>query len=275
MNTTTTTAATVEWPRLPAEDVQPITLARVIASEWVKFRSLRSSRWMIGAGVAGMIVIGLIVAFNTRQLAPNIQADDTNASATLQGYYLAMYLMGALGVLCVAGEYGTGMIRSTLTAVPHRLPVVWAKALVLGVVGLITMTAASFAAFVVAQGLISHYRTGYSLGDPGVLRSVIGTGIFLTLIALFGSALGWIFRSTPGALVTFFGLVVALPVLLTVFGSAGLSIAQYSPIFAGSSFIQTKFESPSLSPWAGLLVLVAWVVVAMAVGIWRLLRQDA
>lgn len=186
-----------------------------------------------------------------------------------------MYLMGALGVLFVSGEYGTGMIRSTLTAVPHRVPVVWAKALVLSVVGVITMTAASFAAFIAAQALISHYRTGYSLGDPAVARVVIGTGIFLTLIALFGSALGWILRSTPAALVTFFGLVVALPVLLTVIGSAGRSIAQYSPIFAGSSFIQTKFESPSLAPWTGLLVLVVWVAVAMAAGVWRLLRHDA
>lgn len=79
---TATTTTTVEWPRLPDDEVERITLSLVIGSDWVKFRSLRSSRWMIVVAVAAMIAIGLIVAFNTRRLAPNIQADDTTASAT-------------------------------------------------------------------------------------------------------------------------------------------------------------------------------------------------
>ncbi len=261
--------------RLSAEDVQPVNQTRAIISEWVKFRTLRSSVWMIAAAVVGMIGIGLLVAFNTRHLAANIQSNDADASGPLQGYYLAMYLMGALGVVFVSGEYGTGMIRSTLTAVPRRLPVVWAKALVLTGVELITMTAASFAAFLAAQALISHYRPGHTMSEPGALRVVIGTGTFLALIGLLGSALGWIIRSTPGAIVSFFALVVALPVLLSFFGTAGRSIAQYSPIYAGSSFIQSAPESPSLSPWTGLLVLIGWVAMGMALGIWRLLRQGA
>ncbi len=265
----------VQWTRLADEDVKLVTLSRVIASEWVKFRSLRSSRWTIAAAFVGMVAIALVVGYNTRNLAANIQPNDAAPSGPLQGFYLAMYLMGALGVLFVSGEYGTGMIRSTLTAVPRRLPVLWAKALVLTVAAVTTMTAASLAGFLAAQALISHYRPGHSLGEPGVLRVVIGTGVFLTLVALFGSALGWIIRSTAGAMVTFFGLVVALPVLLNIFGAAGRSIAQYSPIFAGSSFISSVPESSTLTPWAGLLVLVAWVVVAMAVASWRLLRSDA
>ncbi len=107
---------TVEWTGLPSEEVEPVTQARVIASEWVKSRSLRSSFWMVGAAVVGMIAIGFLVAFNTRHLAANIQSNDADASGPLQGYYLAMYLIGALGMLYVSGEYGTGMIRSMLTA---------------------------------------------------------------------------------------------------------------------------------------------------------------
>lgn len=267
--------STVESTRLSAEEVQPVTQARVIASEWVKFRSLRSSLWMITAAVAGMVAIGLVVAFNTRNVTAGTDPNDAAASATLQGYYLAMYLMGALGVLYVSSEYGTGMIRATLTAVPRRLPVLWAKALVLLTVGVVTMVPASFAAFLVSQSLLSHYRPGYSLGDPGVLRVVIGTGVFLTLLGLLGSALGWIIRSTAGAMVTFFAMTVALPVLLALFGTTGRSVAQYSPLFAGSSFISSVPEPNSLAPWTGLLVLVAWVVVAMTFAIWRLLRHDA
>lgn len=266
--------STIEWPRLAADDVQPVAQARVIASEWVKFRSLRSSLWMLTAAVVGMIVIGLIVAFNTRDATAGIQADDLTASATLQGYYLAMYLIGALGVLFVSSEYGTGMIRATLTAVPRRLPVLWAKAVVLLAVGLVTMVPASFAAFLASQALISHYRPAYSLSDPGVLRVVVGTGVFLALLGLLGSALGWIIRSTAGAMVTFFGLTVALPALLTLFGTAGRSVAQYSPLFAGSSFITAVQAPTSLAPWTGLLVLIGWVAAATTVGIWRLVRHD-
>lgn len=266
---------TVEWSRLPDEEVKPVTQVRVITSEWVKFRTLRSSRWTVGVAVLGMVAIGLVVAYNTRHVAKNIQANDLAASGVLQGFYLAMYLIGVLGVLFVSGEYGTGMIRSTLTTVPRRLPVLWAKTLIVATVGFVSMTAASFVAFLAGQALISRYRVGHSLSEPGVLRVVIGTGLFLTLVGLLGSALGWIIRSTAGALATFFGLVVALPVLLTVFGSAGRSIAQYSPLFAGSSFIQTVPEPGHLTPGTGLFVLIAWVVAATTVAAWRLLRKDA
>ncbi len=165
---------------------EPVTLARVIRSEWIKFRTLRSTLAVLGAAVAGMIGIALIVAYNTRVLTANIQPDDAVPSSTLQGYYLGQLLVGALGVLFVTGEYSTGMIRSTLAAVPRRLPVLWAKLIVFVVVTAVAMTASCLVAFVAAQALIGHYRTGYKLSDPGVLRVVLGTGVYLTLLGLLG-----------------------------------------------------------------------------------------
>lgn len=88
--------------------------------------------------------------------------------------------------------------------VPKRLPVLWAKLVVLTTATATSMIAASFIASLGAEAFISQDRHGYSLGDPGVLRVVIGTGIFLALVGMFGSALGWALRSTPGALVAFF-----------------------------------------------------------------------
>src|SRR3954447_6770551 len=147
----------------------PVNLRRVLGSEWLKFWTLRSTVGVLAAAVVGMVTIGLIVAANTRHLNPHVQPEDLLPSATLQGYYLGQLLIGALGVLFVTGEYSTGMIRSTMSAVPRRLPVLWAK---LGV--LLTVTAGflipvSVVAFLAAQGLLSRFRTGYSLGDPGVL----------------------------------------------------------------------------------------------------------
>ena len=102
-----------------------------------------------------MFVVALLVAYNTRHLTPNLQPDDIVPSSTLQGYYLGQLLMGALGVLFVSGEYSTGMIRSTLAAVPRRLPVLWAKLVVVVGVTLVSMTVMSLVAFLAAQRLLS------------------------------------------------------------------------------------------------------------------------
>ena len=261
----------------PDAAAQPVTLRRVIRSEWIKFWTLRSTWAVLGAAVVGMLVLAVVVAYNTRHLTSNLQANDIAPSSTLQGYFLAELLIGALGVLFVSGEYSTGMIRSTLVAVPRRLPVLWAKLVVFVTITAVSMVTVSIVAFVSAQALLSHYRTGFSLSDPGVLRVVIGTGVYLTLVGMIGAALGWIVRSTPGALVTYFALMLVLPVLFgDALGNWGKEVAQCLPGQAGASFSTSIPESSySLSPWVGLLVLAGWVAVALAIAAGVLRRRDA
>jgi ABC-2 type transport system permease protein len=254
----------------------PVSFPRVLNSEWIKFRSLRSTVGVLAGAILGMLAIALIVAYNTRHLTANIQPDDAVPSSTMQGYYLGQLLIGALGVLFVTGEYSTGMIRSTLVAVPKRLPVLWAKVLVFLVITAVSMILVSLIAFVSAQALLSHYRSGYSLGDPGVLRVVIGTGAYLTLIGLIGAALGWIVRSTPGALVAYIATILVLPVLFgNVLGTWGKNVAQYLPSQAGRSFVSSIQEPHMLSPWTGLLVLVIWVAAGLGLAAVQLTRRDA
>jgi ABC-2 type transport system permease protein len=257
---------------------EPVTLRRVITAEWTKFRTLRSTVAVLVAAVVGMLAIGLVVAFNTRHLSGNLQPDDLAPSATLQGYYLGQLLIGALGVLFVTGEYSTGMIRSTFAAVPKRLPVLWAKLIVFTVVTAVAMIVISVVAFLAAQGVISGSRTGYSLGDPGVLRVVIGTGVYLTLIGLLGAAIGWLVRSTPGSLVTYIAVILVLPVLFgNVLGHWGKDIAKFLPSDAGGSFVSSlpSHDGPALAPWPGLLVLVVWVIAGIALVAVQLPRRDA
>jgi ABC-type transport system involved in multi-copper enzyme maturation permease subunit len=254
---------------------RPVTQARVIASEWLKFRTLRSTLVVLAAAMAGMVVFGAVIAHNTRHVA-GLDPEDVVASGPLQGYYLGQLLIGALGVLFVSGEYSTGMIRSTLAAVPRRQPVLLAKLVVFTAVVGVAMVAASVAAFLVAQAVLSGYRPTYSLSDPAVLRVVVGTGVYLTLIGLLGGALGWIVRSTPGALVSVVALILVLPVLFELFlGSWGKDVAAYLPTGAGASFSTNLPVPGALSPWVGLGVMVAWVVAAQAVASVRLHRQDA
>lgn len=255
---------------------EPVVLRRVIRSEWIKFRTLRSTLAVLGTAAFGLVAIALIIAYNTRHLSADLQPDDHVQSSTMQGYYLGQLLIGALGVLFVSGEYSTGMIRSTLVGVPRRVPVLWAKLVVFVTVTAVTMVGSCVIAFLAAQALISHYRPGYSLTDPGVLRVVLGTGVYLTLIGIIGAALAWIVRSTPGALVAYIAVILVLPVLFgTVLGTWGKDIAKFMPSQAGASFVSTLREPDSLSPWTGLSVLALWVALGVTISALELRRRDA
>ncbi len=252
-----------------------VSLPRVVASEWLKLRTLRSTPLVIVAAMLAMVAFGAIIGHNTRQ-ATGLDPEDVVASGPLQGYYLGQLLIGSLGVLVVSGEYSSGMIRATLAAVPRRLPVLLAKLFVFAVVVGVAMVAASCVGFLVAQAFLSGYRPTYSLSDPDVLRVVVGTGVYLTLIGLLGGAIGWIVRSTPGALVALFALILVLPVLLLLFHGAWAQHAgAWLPTGAGASFSTSLRMPGTLAPWPGLAVMVAWVVAAYVLAAVLLHRRDA
>jgi ABC-2 type transport system permease protein len=252
----------------------PVTQRGVIASEWLKFRTLRSTLLVLAAAVVGMVAFGAIIAFNTRNPA-GVDPEDLVASGPLQGYYLGQLLMGALGVLVVSGEYSSGMIRASLAAVPKRVPVLIAKAVVFTVVVGVSMIAASVVAFLVAQAVLSGHRPTSSLGDGSTLRVVVGTGIYLTLVGLLGSVLAWIVRSTPGALVATLAVILVVPILFElVFPSWGQYIAAYLPTGAGQSFSTSLPVPHALSPWTGLAVMIGWVVAGLVAAAVVLRRKD-
>lgn len=277
MSATTTTEPTPTAPLpSPADGVDGhVTQLRVIGSEWLKFRTLRSTLTVLAAAMVALVVFGAIIAHNTRNPAGQ-DPEDLVVSGPLQGYYLGQLLMGALGVLVVSGEYSTGMIRATFAAVPRRTPVLIAKAVVFTVVVLIAMSIASVAAFLVAQAELSGYRPTFSLGDGTSLRVVIGTAVYLTLVGLLGSSLAWIVRSTPGALVATLGLILVVPLLFSLaFPSWGDYIVAYLPTGAGASFSTDLPVPHALSPWVGLGVMVAWAAVGLVVAAVSLDRRDA
>ena len=223
-----------------------------------------------------MVLVAMIVGWNTRTISAALDPEDIVSSAVLQGYYLGQLLIGALGVLFVSGEYSTGMIRSTMSAVPRRTPVLIAKTIVFLTVTAVTIIPACVIAFVSGQAIISHTRTGYSLGDPGVLRLVLVTGFYLVCIGLVGGASnGWLVRNTPGALVSYFALVLVLPGIFgNVLGNWGKDIAQYFPSEAGRSFVSSLQLPYTLTTWTGFTVLIAWVVIGLAASEFSLRQRD-
>ena len=272
-----TSTLTSRSPHVEATADAGVSLRRVITSEWIKFRTLRSSWYTLGAAVAALITIAVIIGYVTSTSDwSSVDADDRAASAPLRGYYLGQLFIGVLGVLFVAGEYGTGMIRSTIAAVPKRLPVVAAKSAVFGLVALAAMTVSSFIAFFGAQAFLSGDGHAASLSDPGALRAVAGVGVYLALIGILGGALGWIIRSTAGAIAALVGVLLVIPVVVqAVPTTVTTTVAQYLPADAGGSFLATVQAPDTLGPWAGLGVLVLWVAASLAAAVVVVRRRDA
>ena len=259
-----------------------VTTPRVIRSEWIKFWSLRSTAITLAAAAAVYIGIGLLASSIAGDGGPGPgQGPGGDGAAlgstdlSLAGSTFAQLVLGTLGVLLMAGEYSTGMIRSTLAAVPSRLPVLWSKAAVFTAVVFPLMLVASLVAFLGGQAIIGD--GGASLSDPGVLRAVVGSSVYLTGAGLMGLFLGALLRSTPAAISTLFGALFLLEgiVQLLVPEAWRDTVGPYLPSTAGGAISAVTQQDGTLTPWAGLAVFAAYLA-ALAIGAaWRLKRQDA
>jgi ABC-2 type transport system permease protein len=255
-----------------------VTQGRVVISEWIKLRSLRSTAVTLAASVAAVVGIGVLLAWiallhlnsghGLGSVAP--------ASISVFGVYLAQLTVGALGVMLFTGEYTTGMIRATMTAVPGRLPVLWAKLGVFAAVAVVTLEAALLVSFLTGQAILSAHHSGVSLSDPGALRVVVGAGLYLTLVGLLGIAMGCLLRSTAGGIATLLGVLLVLPVLGGVLPSSWSGhLDPYLPSTAGQAVMQIHPASGILPPWNGLAVFVGYTAVAVAAAAFLLKRRDA
>ena len=255
-----------------------VSLPRVIHSEWIKFWSLRSTTITLAAATVVYIGMGLLASSIAGDggFGPGQGPGTTDSTGiSLAGSTFAQLVLGTLGVLLMAGEYGTGMIRSTLAAVPRRLPVLWAKIAVFAAVVFPLMVAASFVAFLGGQAIIGD--TAATLTDDGVLRAIFGTATYLTGAGILGLLLGALLRSTPAAITTLFGGLFLLEGVVQILlpESWRDTVGPYLPSTAGSAFGAVTPPDGSLGPWAGLAVFAAYLLAIGAAAAWRLKRQDA
>ncbi len=261
-----------------------LTWARVPRSEWSKLWSLRSTAYGLAAAAIAMIGLGLIFSAvqassggHTASGGPGSTAGTFDPVATsLGGLFLAQLIIAVLGVLLMSGEYSTGAIRSTLAAVPRRLPVLWAKGTVFAGATVVLMAAASMAAFLGGQALLSGKHLGVSLSDPGVLRAVLGAALYLTIVALFGLGLGALLRRTAAAIAAAVGLLLVLPLLANALPRTWKAhITPCLPGNAGQAIINIHRAAGTLAPWTGLAVFCAYAAVALGAAAIMLLRRDA
>lgn len=256
-----------------------VTQRRVALSEWTKLRSVRSTRWSLLATLLLIIGIGILacVVFESRwpHLSLSDKQDFHPLRVNLAGVNFAQLAIGVLGVLVITAEYSTGMIRSTFLAVPKRLPVLWAKALVFGAVAFVVSLPAVFVVFFAGQAILPGQHIEIGISYPGVLRALFGAALFLTVMGLFGLGLGAIVRSTAGAISALAGIVFVLPPIVGLLpSSVAESIEPYLPSQAGGAVWTINPEPHTLAPWAGFGIFCAYAALALLVGAFLMRRRD-
>jgi ABC-2 type transport system permease protein len=272
MSATEITAGVPAAPRASRDPAVRLTFPRIMRSEWIKLYSLRSTRWSLLVTLVLTIGLGGLAAL-ARESHPRGVLDPLSTSLT--GVQFAILSVGVLGVLLISGEYSTGMIRSTMSAVPKRLPVLWSKLGVYATVELLILLPAVFAAFFVGQAILSGKHLNIALSTPGVPRAVVGAALFLTLGGLFAMALGAILRNAAGAISAYVAIMFVIPSLLGLLPSSiSNAISPYLPAKAGEAIMDITHKANTLSPWAGLAVLAAWTAALIAIAAVQLRRRD-
>jgi len=261
-------------PRL--EGRSRVTFFGILRSEWIKLWSVRSTRWSLLIALVLTIGLPLLVsAIIASHWSEHSHNNFNPLDPVLVGPGLAQLPIGVLGVLVITAEYSTGMIRASLTAVPKRLPVLWAKAIVFAAVTFVLMLPAILIAFFASQAILSAHIS-YSLGHPGVIRVVFGGMLYLAVLGALCVGLGAIVRNTAGSIVLFAAIFFVVPPLMNVLPQNwNNAISQYLPENAGTSLMNLTHSSHSLTPWPGFAVFVGYTLVALAVAAVVLKRRDA
>ncbi|MFJ9180997.1 ABC transporter permease [Streptomyces sp. NPDC102360] len=258
----------------PAPHTAPthaVTPSRVLHSEWHKLRTLRST-WVTLA-VACALVIGVGIT-----MGATYDGDDSEIDTVvfvLLGTQLSQICVAVLGILVTAGEYSTGMIRASLTAVPRRLPVLWSKAAVFATLAFTLTFATNIVTFLLAQIWLSDTDKALSLTDSGVLGALAGNAAAITLLSLVALGLGALLRSVPAGIGAFVGLVLILPEVLAMISADFVQDAlRYFPTKASASLGSMAQTGDSISPTAALISLCLWAAAALITTALLLKRRD-
>ncbi|MER7895920.1 ABC transporter permease [Streptomyces sp. NPDC096046] len=253
--------------------------AQVVRSEWTKIRTVASTVWTLSLVVVVTIALGMLISalskneFDSMNARDRAQFDPTFIS--FAGMGLGQLAMIVFGVLVVSNEYSTGMIRTSLAAVPRRGSFLFSKIAVASALALLVGLVTSFAAFFLGQAMLGSHRA--EIGDPGVLRAVIGGGLYMALIAMFSMGVAAMLRSpmlSLGILMPFFFLIS------NILGNvdATKKVGQFLPDQAGSKIMQVVTpidDDTPYGPWGGLGIMGLWVLAALIGGYVLLRKRDA
>jgi ABC-2 type transport system permease protein len=253
----------------------------VLASEWTKLMSVRSTLWtllvtaVVGVGLGAIVTSAQAARWSNRTLASQASFDPTRSS--LAGLLFAQLAIGVLAILVVSAEYSTGTIRATLSAVPRRTLVLMAKVTLFTTIAVVVGEAVSFVAFAIGQQLLSGKTPTASLSDPSVVRAVVSAGLYLAALGLLALGLATIIRATAAAISTFVGILFVLPIISAVLPSSFANdTSRFLPQDIGTVMLTAHYHgNDPFGPWTGFALLCTYAVAALMAGGVLLVRRDA
>jgi ABC-2 type transport system permease protein len=210
------------------------------------------------------------------QMSPREQAERHPLDIALAGVNVAQLAIAVLGVLVITGEYSTGMIRSTMLAVPKRLPVLWAKLGLYAVVSFVLTLPAVVVAFYSSQAILNrHHILQVSISGHGVLRSLVGGALYVMLVGVFALAIGAIVRNTAGGIALFAGIFFVIPPLMNIFPTNwNNAISRWLPSEAGRQLFALTKDPHRYAQWPSGAIFLGYCVLAIAVAAVLLRRRD-
>ena len=259
-------------------------ISGLLRSEWTKLRTVRSTTWSLVATAVLTIAIGILATGSEASRWAHSNLGDRMAfdptSLSLAGFLFGQLAIGVLGVLVVSAEYSTGTIRATFGAIPHRNMVLAAKVIVFTAVAFVLGEVLSFASFFIGQAILSGTTPTATLNEPGVLRAVVGGGLFLTVLGLFALGLGAIIRHSAGSITAFVAIFFVIPLIVEALPSSIKdAVGKYLPDNIGATMTTVKqgfrTDVPTFSPWVSFGLLCAYAAVALVIGGILLARRDA
>lgn len=273
--------------------VKNVSFWRVLHSEWIKLWTLRSTWWTLASTVVVMVGFALLLALVVQLSSDAMEGASPEEQAAIggmiggptvvaAGFEMAALVVAVLGALLITGEYSTGMIRSTFAAVPGRLGAFFGKALVLVLVTVVLITMSLALSWLVTYPLLDANNATVDFGDGAQVRSLFGTVLYVTMVALFALGLGALLRHTAGAIFTVVAIFLVIPTIVQVatFASSQLEwisvVNKLLPSVAGTQITPNAGAFPDvLDPWVGISVLAAYTAVILAAAAARLKFQDA
>jgi ABC-2 type transport system permease protein len=258
-------------------------MTAALYAEWTKLRTLASTPWLLIGTVALTVGVSVAVAAATHQ-SPGSGGGQDPTKLALTGVDLGQAVLAVLAVLTISEEYGTGMIRTTLTAIPRRLVLLGAKAanvagltVVAGVLGVAGCLLAGRLLLPAAGFDPAHGYALVSIARGPTLRAAAGSALYLVLIALLALGVATAIRDTAVSIGAVLALLYLPPLLAQVVsGALRRHIEQIAPMTVGLAIqATTNLHNLPIAPWAGLGVLAAWATASLLIAGALLRRRDA
>jgi ABC-2 type transport system permease protein len=272
--TTTATASDTVATFVPSGS--GLSFPGILKSEWIKLRTVRSTVWSYATVIVISLAMALLMSstldLDGRQIAESEQGSWLIQASTF-GILFGQLVVAVLGVLSISGEYSTGMVRSSLTAVPRRLPVLAGKALVLFVCTYVVGLVSVVGSFLVAAPIMAGKGLSASLADPDVLFPLLSAALYLALVAVFGLGIGTILRSSAGGIAATLGVILLLPTVVPLIPATW--VTDLMPYILSNAGTASFIGGSSMEPWQNILIVVGWAAVALAGAAVLLKRRDA